>query len=708
MDREVIKACLARLSATALPARLAAILSSTPRIANQEKLRTTLSALVLVRVIILSSLLFINTYSVFSSGREASVSDHLYLEIAAIFLISLLNVLAIRIYSNLSAVGYTQFTIDIVLSTLAIHATGSPVPILLYLLVILGASIVFGGHGSVIVAAFAGICYATLASNLVQHTAFSANTMDIFGVYVALIGVALISTYISRQFEQLGSIAHKHAKDLDELTQKQQQLFDDISEGIITLDLDSVITGINQAARAIIRLNNLDAEHFLGQSLPTLLESYGVKGGESLLNRTDTADASEITLHQAGNSEEICVSYSVRPLKDADGIETGKMLIFNDVSHVRNIEERLQLHERMTQLLSETTELPPAPSELHQDVVQTVGESAVMRQVFSLVSRVAASDASVLIYGESGTGKELIAKTIHARSNRKTQPFVAINCGAIPENLIESELFGHKKGSFTGAVSDNPGLFRQAQNGTIFLDEIGDLPLHLQTKLLRVLQERRIRSVGDVRDQPVDVRVVAATNRDLKREIKAGKFREDLYYRLNVVNIVVPPLRDRKEDIPLLVRYFIGKLCDEDRVLPQISPEAIQILMSYSFPGNVRELENAIERALVLGGSAILPAHLPEEMITACPVRKAPPNGHSSGKIACNDREISLPVDLEEELSRIEKAYLIKALEQAGGIKKNAAQLLGLNFRSFRYRLKKYGYGDVADIPDSMGDEAHY
>ena len=360
--------------------------------------------------------------------------------------------------------------------------------------------------------------------------------------------------------------------------------------------------------------------------------------------------------------------------------------LLSDLNKVRELEEKLSYHEQVSQLLQ------------NRDVdtrnifnVTIIGEGNMMKTLLTLVGKVAPSDASVLVTGESGTGKELIAQAIHELSARHTKPFVAINCGAIPESLIESELFGHKRGSFTGAISDNPGLFRKASGGTIFLDEIGELPAHMQTKLLRALQDRTVRSVGDVNDSAIDVRVISATNRDLKKEIQNGNFREDLFYRLNVVNLVVPPLRERKEDLPLLIRHFLTKYCIGNQAIPQISPEALQQLKDYPFPGNIRELENIIERALLLGGPAILPEHLPEE------VRQKSPSLSLPNLISPSETQlIELPLDLDSVLNEFERQMLLKALNQTGGAKKQAANLLGLNFRSFRYRLKKYGMSEEA------------
>jgi len=310
-----------------------------------------------------------------------------------------------------------------------------------------------------------------------------------------------------------------------------------------------------------------------------------------------------------------------------------------------------------------------------------VGKSQAMQQVFELARRVADSKATVLITGESGTGKELVARAIHNASPRADAPFVALNCGAIPENLLEAELFGHVRGAYTGAVSDAEGMFLSAQGGTLVLDEIGELPPALQVKLLRVLQERQVRPVGGTRDRAVDVRVVAITNRHLEEEVARGQFRQDLYYRLNVIHVRVPPLRERPEDIPLLVYHFVRRFAlEQGKRIDGVDPEAIKRLLAHPFPGNVRELENLVERAVTLEQGAVLtfqgaelldrPA-LPSLDLPA----EIPPEG----------------VDLDAILADVERRYLREALRRSGGVRKEAAELLKMSFRSLRYRLDKLG-----------------
>src|SRR5438128_7399131 len=308
-----------------------------------------------------------------------------------------------------------------------------------------------------------------------------------------------------------------------------------------------------------------------------------------------------------------------------------------------------------------------------------IGRSARMQEIFSIVQRIAKTMSTVLISGESGTGKELIARAIHYNSGRRGK-FVSINCGALPETLLESELFGHERGAFTGAIREKRGLFQEADRGTIFLDEIGETSTAMQIKLLRVLQDRLVRKVGSNTETQVDVRVIAATNRDLSESIKNGTFREDLFYRINVIPIALPALRQRKEDIPLLVEHFVSKYCANLGV-PQkrISTDAMRAIEKYHWPGNVRDLENVVERMIALETSDVLTTKsLPEAVLLG-------------GSIP--DVTFDLPPDgisLQDHLEAIGKIFMMKALERSGGVQTQAAELLRMSFRSFRYYAKKY------------------
>ena len=678
--------------------KLRAFLWSTASSLEAANLKPLLIKLVFVRVLLLSIFMAVSTSEFSLVKYRGFEKQQLFWAIGLIYAISLANVIWLHFSpekffaKRVFFFGYLQLGIDILLSTLLIYASASSTYVPLYIIIIIAAASMFSSHGAIITAAFSGLCYSIVVFGFdpESHGNLPLSTAaDILVAYITLLIIALASSSLAKKLEHTGSLASSQARDLEDLSQRHRQLFDDVSEGIITLDLNSTVTGINQAARAIIGLEELDPRKLEGQSISSILNANQISGFDELdrplLNNDSPRD---IALIQKKNDQEIYLNCTLRNFTNTRGDKIGNIVFLDDVSHIKNIEERLSLHERMAELLAETE----GATDFRE--IEMIGESPIMRQVFNLVQKVAASDSSVLIGGESGTGKELIARAVHSYSNRSAGPFVPINCGAIPESLIESELFGHKKGSFTGAIADAKGLFRQAEGGTIFLDEIAELPLQMQSKLLRVLQERKVKPVGGQEDIPVNLRVIAATNKELKREVAAGRFREDLYYRLNVIHILLPPLREREEDIPFLVRHFFKKICQEKgKTPPQISPEALQLLLRYPFPGNVRELENIIERAMVLGGNAILPEHLPLEIS-----RTAVQSQEDCKVLEVGDLR-ELPIDLEVELSSIEKKYLNAAMKLSQGKKSRAAELLGLNFRSLRYRLKKYGLEE-----DARGD----
>ncbi len=329
-----------------------------------------------------------------------------------------------------------------------------------------------------------------------------------------------------------------------------------------------------------------------------------------------------------------------------------------------------------------------------------IGGAPPMLRIYEMVKRVANTKSSVLITGESGTGKELIARAIHYNGPLKDKPFVTVNCGAIPENLMESEMFGHKKGSFTGAIADKKGLFEVANAGTIFLDELGELPLSMQVKLLRVIQEGTFKRVGATDDINVDVRVISATNKNLDTEVKTGRFREDLFYRMNVIQIHCPPLRERKEDIPMLASHFLDKFSKALGIhVKKVSDAAMDVIKRYHYPGNVRELENIVERTVALEpGQTILPESLPRHLLET----HQPAGQLDANKIEIDDQK---GIDLEKLVADFERTLLTKALQQTGGVKKKAAKLLSISFRSMRYRVDKYGLGSLSiDDEDETSD----
>ena len=329
-----------------------------------------------------------------------------------------------------------------------------------------------------------------------------------------------------------------------------------------------------------------------------------------------------------------------------------------------------------------------------------IGESKPIRDVFDVVARAAGSQSTVMIYGESGTGKELIARALHMNSPRASKPFIAVNCGAIPHELLESELFGYEKGSFTGAVNTRIGRMELANQGTIFFDEIGDMPTSLQVKLLRVLAEREIDRIGSTKPISIDIRVITATHRNLEESIKEGSFREDLFYRLNIIPINLPPLRERKTDIPLLADHFL-KQFNKTAIPKTISDEAMQFLVNYSWPGNIRELANFIERMVVLSiGSTITPRDLPEKVLGDTPKEKWQPleedeEGNPAQILQQSLRQsfhVGIPeegINLKKTVEEFEKELLLEALEKTGWVKNKAANLLGLNRTTLVEKLKK-------------------
>jgi two-component system response regulator HydG len=350
--------------------------------------------------------------------------------------------------------------------------------------------------------------------------------------------------------------------------------------------------------------------------------------------------------------------YLTKPLE----IEELKILIEKalELYHLR--EENLTLKERLGDRF---------------DFSKIIGKSRKMRELFDTLSLVAPTDATILILGESGTGKELVANAIHHNSLRKNQPFIKISCAALPETLLESELFGHERGAFTGAIARREGRFQLAHRGTIFLDEVGEMSPTTQMKLLRVLQEKEFEPLGSVQTLKVDVRVIAATNKDLDQEVKKGRFREDLFYRLNVIPIHLPPLRERKEDIPDLANHFLSQYREKNKKeIKEFSPKALDLLIRYEWPGNIRELENCIERAVIVArGELIAPVDLPPS------IQNLP-----AGK---GDSEILFPAGIS--LQEAEKVLILKTLEDAGGNRSRAAEILGINRRTLQMKLKEYG-----------------
>jgi two-component system response regulator PilR (NtrC family) len=514
------------------------------------------------------------------------------------------------------------------------------------------------------------------------------------GLLLQIIGLGsgMILTVIGASFLALRMTAQSViAASSTALAVEQRELLEQIPDGIIRLRLDGTIEYLNEAAATLL---GATSDRLRGRSLRDYLIAHGADTLIELLP-SESLCTTDLTITAPNSNETRHFSCIARPCYNRRHELVGAFIILRDMTTLRTAQEQLEIQERMARLLA-TTDADESFQRHSTRVKGFVGESAVMQRIFTLIERVAKFDATVLISGESGTGKELVARAIHLGSAYASGPFVAVNCGAIPEALLESELFGHKRGAFTGAESEALGLFRRADGGTIFLDEIGELPLSMQAKLLRVVQEKQVRPVGGDSDIPIRVRVIAATNRNLRAEVRAARFREDLFYRLNVVSIALPPLRDRREDIPPLVDSLLRQLCRGKAALPVVPPATMQALMGYNYPGNVRELENVLERALVFGGEVILPEHLAEQVrgLGTASVEEPPPQRETEIIFA---NEIQFPLDLDAILADTERRYLELALVQTNGAKKKAADLLGLNFRSFRYRLQKFNIASEGD-----------
>lgn len=650
-----------------------------------------LACLIAIRVSLLA-LAFLSA-SVFTLYADA-VSDIPGVSESAVALLLSFTVLnAYWIFSRRTgrAITILQAVVDCIYVSLLIYLTGgasSPFQFL-YLAVIIGTSILASRSTGLLIAAVAFSIYGSLiglhALNIIDIPGTRPGMtnqellLQVVGLFSAMILIAVAASFIRNNIRRMILVARSTEEELKSARQRQQTLVNQILDGLITTDLEDRIITANETAWSLL---GLSSEEMIGNDMADVVK-------KSLLQFPCGTVIKEYEGHEidlSDDGKEQLIHISRKKILDGNGTCSGSVYIIQDVTKLRSIEKQLAVQEKMARLLSDDRSSPAVPHSYNG----FIGESPVMKAVFNLIDRVATSDASVLINGESGTGKELVARSIHAASSRSEMPFVAVNCGAIPENLIESELFGHKKGSFTGADSDRTGLFLKANGGTLFLDEIGELPLHMQSKLLRAIQEKRVRAVGGDNEVSIDVRILSATNRNLRDESQKGTFREDLYFRLNVIGINLPPLKNRKEDLPLLIDGILRKI-NPDGIATVIAPRAMNYLMNYSYPGNVRELENILERALVLGGEVILPEHLPEAVLHAGEANgNYNLNGGRRETIILEQDNISLPIELDDVLSELERKYLVEALKQTRGAKKKAAELLGINFRSFRYRLRKF------------------
>ena len=663
---------------------------------ENKKLTEKIRWLLLLRVVILS--FFLGATALFHFfGTEGDVAYLISLSIPLIlaYVISIISVAVLPKVRSLRLFAHAQVCFDVILITGIIWITGdiaSPFSVLYNLAVMNGAILLFY-RGAFFTAACSSLSYSGLLLwsrflNSGQGTPLTWSTLIPIVLSISsFFVIAWLSGFLANKLSETEQLLKEKQIDYQELDAFKDALLQGIGSGVAITDPDGRINYFNQQAQALTMLDeaNLKGKR-LDQVFPGLSYDFQRNRSAGALVTDELALANSSAQGAAKQ-----IRLTLAPLNNLNGQSIGFLSIFEDITRQKQIEEKVRLEEELRRgrevELSQTSPARDNP-EFHFEGV--IGKSGGIEKIYHLIQKVAASSTNILISGESGTGKELVARAIHLNGPRHGKPFIAVNCGAIPENLIESELFGHVRGAFTGAVSDHTGLFKQADQGTIFLDEVGELPLHLQVKLLRVLQEKSFTPVGGSKPIKVDVRVISATNRELRKELEEGRFREDLFYRLNVVQMVMPPLRTRKEDISALAHYFLRKFAaSHDKKVEEISSGALMQLMNHTYPGNVRELENIIEHAVAVTNKNILAEEDLPQHIKSLPLgeevdlfEKTAPGGA--------DLFFSKGLSLDVELETHEKCILLGALKRANGVQKRAAEILGINYRSLRHRLEKY------------------
>ena len=693
-----------------------------------ERFRDRLKWFLLVRVLVVS--FFLGALALVYLGdpgqRYAVSVSILLLAIATTYALTIVSAVLLLRLKRLEGYAYLQLLFDILLTTGVIFVTGggdSPFGFL-YSLVVINAAVLMSTPGAIIAASGSSICYAALVavlgSGLVARPdyPFPPAQPDLqFALRFATTNatfflIALLASSLVRRLHQTERLLEEREAERDRLAALQEAVARNIGSALLTTDASGSVTSANQIAE---ELSGVAVSELLGRDIGAIFPPlrHTALGRLQFLQSSNAIQPTEF-MHRPAADQELIVRCSAVPLRDTYGNPIGSLYILQDVSALRRLEE----HAHIVPGEAATEEAIALGDDDDADSSDgLIGSSQAIRQVRDLIERASRCDATLLITGESGTGKELVARAVHARSARRDLPFVAVNCGAIPDTLIESELFGHVKGAFTGAVASRAGLFRMADGGTIFLDEIGDLPLALQVKLLRVLQERSFTPIGSDANVTVDVRVIAATHRQLSEDISAGRFRTDLFYRLNVLTIELPPLRDRQQDIPLLTRRFLRQFSElHGKHMQRLSVGAARRLQEYRYPGNVRELENVLEHAVALSDDeTIHEAHLPDYVLKSSNGAGAttPPVNGSALEPVLSPRMPSTPIlpaapevdpasidNLDDNLAAYEKGILLRALAETGGVKKRAAELLGINYRSFRHRLQKYHLSDSS--PDEL------
>ena len=664
---------------------------------SQTALRQRFTWFLLLRVGITTCLLGAVSFS-YQHGSFATPSERMLLGVIVFTnLVSLISGLLLARVQNLAVLAYTQVFFDPLFVTGIILLTGgieSPFAFL-YHLAILNAAFLLFRHGALVAATMAALCYGSavdlLYYGILPYSEFSASvfllaspapglalTVRLAAILVSFYVIAFLGSYLTHRLSQIEMLLAARNLEFGHLSSLYQGIIQHLESGLLITNNKGVIEYANGA---IAEICGIQAAMLLGKAVA---DCFPV-----LRNAKVAGEPFEFTFRGQEDSAERVLRLTCSSLNDTYGKGIGMLYSVQDITSVKTLERSLQA--------AQETEYVDLQKE--EETVETfaglVGRSEVINKVYQLITKVAGSTSTVLVIGESGTGKELVARAIHDKGPRANRPFIPVNCGAIPESLMESELFGHSKGAFTGAINNRLGLFREADGGTLFLDEIGELPLPLQVKLLRVLQEREVTPVGSNKGGHVDVRVIAATNRDLEAEVTAGRFRQDLFYRLNVISIFVPSLRDRIGDVPLLIHHFLVRFATASGKTPhQLSPQAMRVLLDYHYPGNIRELENIIQHAVTMAEedtirSKDFPVHLHSPILSRAdePPKAGEQNGH---RPESSIDFFSKGVSLDAELEAYEQNILRAALEKAGGVQKKAAEVLGINYRSLRHRLQKY------------------
>ena len=577
---------------------------------EQEELARKIKWLLFLRVVILSFFLGATALFHFFKGGDTGIFRSLQMPLIAAYVISISSALVLPWVRNLVFFAHAQVDFDVLLITGIVFMTGdveSPFPFL-YNMAIINSAILLFYLGSFITAGFSSLCYGALL--LWSHYRWAETlasgegqllmnlTLNIPTFFI----IASLSGFLARKLFEAERLLMEKQKEYLDLEALKEALIQGVGSGVAITDIKGHINYFNTQAQA---LTSLQEGAVKGKKLNDIFPSltYTFDGLQD--NKRVTVDDFAFTDSHGRDKH---LRLTVAPLSDPGQKAIGYVSIFEDVTKQKELEEKIRLEAEMRKARErELTDGKGGEEASSFRFAGVVGQGGGVDKIYRLVQKVAGTDTSVLISGESGTGKELVARAIHFNGPRREGSFVAVNCGAIPENLMESELFGHVRGAFTGAVSDHDGLFKQADRGSIFLDEVGELPLHLQVKLLRVLQDKSFTPVGGSKQIKVDVRVISASNKDLRKELEKGRFREDLFYRLNVVQMTLPPLRNRKEDIPALTSFFIQKFARSlNKQVEEISSEALMCLMNYSYPGNIRELENIIEHAITVTNKNIL------------------------------------------------------------------------------------------------------